>query len=121
MCLCVFMCVCVCVYVSSSRRQRLCPRVWCLWGKMPENFYPGPTWLWDSAAAYRPLTVRTHKAAHTLRISSEISSNKCNSQKVELFFCMVMGHFKEHDRCPFFLFRCEDSLNPLYLYLIYFM
>ena len=52
---------CVCVCVSSLRRQRLCRRVWCRWGIKPESFYPGPTWLWDSAAVYRPQRVRTHK------------------------------------------------------------
>lgn len=47
----VFMCVC------RSRRQRLCPRVWCLWGRKQENFCLKPTWLWDSAAVCRPLMV----------------------------------------------------------------
>ena len=61
--------MCVCVCVSSLRRQRLCRRVWCRWGIKPESFYPGPTWLWDSAAVYRPQRVRTHKQTSTLRIS----------------------------------------------------
>lgn len=37
------------VHVSSWTRRWLCLREWRPWGKKLENFYPGPTWLWDSA------------------------------------------------------------------------